>query len=122
MLGQVEPGDTYLTGVLPGVVVFGLGMSLTVAPLTTAVLAAVDDNLTGVASGVNNAVSRLAGLLAVAALPPLAGIATDTALGPSLDDGYALAMQIAAVMVAVGGFIALALIRDPPRRVPTVTK
>ena len=54
-------------------------------------------------------------LLAVAALPPLAGIATDTALGPGLDHGYATAMQIAAAVVAVGGLTALVLVRDPIR-------
>ena len=76
LLSRVAPGDTYVSGVLPGIIVFGLGLALTVAPLTAAVLASVGDELTGVASGVNNAVARLAGLLAVAALPALAGIST----------------------------------------------
>ncbi|HVM41228.1 MAG TPA: MFS transporter, partial [Acidimicrobiia bacterium] len=73
-LGGVGPGDTYVSGVLPGVLVFGAGMTLTVAPLTAAVLGSVGSELAGLASGVNNAVARLAGLLAVAALPALAGI------------------------------------------------
>ena len=59
----------YVGDVLPGVIVFGLGLSLLVAPLTATVLAAVDARHAGVASGVNNAVARAAGLIAVAALP-----------------------------------------------------
>jgi EmrB/QacA subfamily drug resistance transporter len=114
-LATVEPGSRYLTGVAPPIVVFGLGLSLTVAPLTTAVLDAVDDAMSGVASGVNNAVSRLAGLLAVAALPALAGIATDADLGPGLDAGYATAMRLAAAIVAVGGGLAWLLIRATVR-------
>ncbi len=62
------PGTSFWVSVLPGSLVLGLGMALTVAPLSTAVLASVDRRFTGVASGVNNAVARAAGLLAVAAL------------------------------------------------------
>src|SRR5205085_8359322 len=69
LLAQVGAGDGYLSGVLPGVVVFGLGLSATVAPLTAAVLASVEDAHMGVASGVNNAAARVAGLLAVGSLP-----------------------------------------------------
>ena len=58
----------------PAVTVFALGLSLLVAPLTATVLAAVDARHAGLASGVNNAVARAAGLIAVAALPVLAGI------------------------------------------------
>jgi EmrB/QacA subfamily drug resistance transporter len=71
LLSDVSAGDTYATGVLPGVAMFGAGMAITVAPLTAAVLGSVDDEVAGVASGVNNAVARFAGLLAVAALPGL---------------------------------------------------
>lgn len=108
LFSGVGPGDAYASGVLPAVVVFGLGLSLTVAPLTAAVLASVGDALTGVASGVNNAAARLAGLLAVAALPALAGIATDGPLGHSLDEGYAEALVIAAGLCAVGAAVAFA--------------
>ena len=65
---RVGPGADYLTTVLPGIAVFGIGLSATVAPLTATVLGAVGPGHSGVASGVNNAISRIAGLLAIAAL------------------------------------------------------
>jgi EmrB/QacA subfamily drug resistance transporter len=65
---RVGAHATYLTTVLPGLLVFALGLSATVAPLTTTVLGAVDPGHSGVASGVNNAISRMAGLIAIAAL------------------------------------------------------
>src|SRR5205823_607414 len=69
LLAGIGPGTTYFTGIFPGLVVFGLGLSLTVAPLTAAVMGSVEENHVGVGSGVNNAVARIAGLLAVAVLP-----------------------------------------------------
>jgi hypothetical protein len=65
---RVGAGADYVTELLPALLVFGFGLALTVAPLTAAVLAAVDDSRSGIASGVNNAVSRVAGLLAIAVL------------------------------------------------------
>lgn len=59
---------SYASDLLPGVLVFGLGLSLTVAPLTATVLGAVDERHAGIASGVNNAVARVAGLVAIAAV------------------------------------------------------
>jgi hypothetical protein len=96
LLGEIGPGDRYLTAVLPGSVVFGLGLSLTVAPLTAAVLAAVDEHHLGVGSATNNAVARLAGLLAVAVLPGLA---------------YPTALRIAAGLCVVGAVTAALTIR-----------
>ena len=69
MLLGVGPDGSYWTTVLPGVVVFGIGLTVLVAPLTATVLAAAPDRHAGVASGVNNAVARTGSLLAVAALP-----------------------------------------------------
>jgi EmrB/QacA subfamily drug resistance transporter len=112
LLGRIGPGDHYLPDVASGVTLFGLGMAVTVAPLTAAVLAGVDDARTGVASGINNAVSRFAGLLAVAALPALAGIATDDSLAAGLEHGFTRALMICAGLCVVGGLVAAALVRD----------
>ncbi|MDF3280976.1 DHA2 family efflux MFS transporter permease subunit [Gordonia sp. N1V] len=109
LMARAVPGVGYLGGVLPGVVMFGLGMTITVAPLTSAALAAVDDSRAGTASGVNNAVARLAGLLAVAVLPAVAGL--DAGPGQPLGSGFQVAMIIAAVCCAAGGLVALLTIR-----------
>ncbi|GAA2794378.1 MFS transporter [Saccharopolyspora taberi] len=103
------PGSTYLTGVLPGVLVFGLGLAITVAPLTSAVLASVSEHHGGIASGVNNAVSRVAGLLAVAVLPLVAGL-SHTGAGQALGAGFGRAMLISAALCALGGVLAWATI------------
>ncbi len=68
LLRLAGAGDAYLTAVLPGVLVFALGLSMTVAPLTATILGSVHPGHAGVASGINNAVSRVAGLIAIAAL------------------------------------------------------
>ena len=68
MLSLLDDDVNYLTDVLPGLAVFGLGLSMTVAPLTATVLASVEERHAGVASGVNNAIARVAGLLAIAAV------------------------------------------------------
>lgn len=69
-----EHHHEYLLDVLPGVIVFGLGLTTLVAPLTATVMSSAPSDDVGVASGVNNAISRAGGLLAVAILPPLAGL------------------------------------------------
>jgi EmrB/QacA subfamily drug resistance transporter len=68
LLVRTDASADYVTMILPGIVVFGLGLTATVAPLTATVLGAVDRSHSGVASGVNNAVARVASLLAIAAL------------------------------------------------------
>jgi MFS family permease len=67
-MGQLDTEADYVTELLPGVLLFGLGLTATVAPLTTTVLGAVPEHNAGVASGVNNQVARVAGLLAIAAV------------------------------------------------------
>jgi Na+/melibiose symporter-like transporter len=120
LLAGVDAGDSYVTGVLPGLVVLGLGLALTVAPLTAAVLAAVEERHIGVGSGVNNAVARVAGLLAIALLPTVAGLDLSSGDPGALSDGFARAMWISALLCVVGAAIAFATIRRAVAVVPTV--
>ena len=110
LLTRVGEGASYATDVLPGVVVFGLGLAVTVAPLTAAVLAAVDDAHMGVASGVNNAVARVAGLLAVAVLPAVVGLDI-TGGADELTRGFHRALLLSAALSVAGGLVAFATIR-----------
>lgn len=119
LLTRAVPGSTYLTGVLPGVITFGFGMAITVSPLTAAVLAAVDERYVGVASGANNALSRLATLLAVAVLPLAAGLDA-TGTGP-LGPGFTRAMLLCAGLCVVGGLVAFATVERTVRVTPTVS-
>ena len=78
LMTRIGPGASYVTEVLPAVLVLALGLATTVAPLTTTVLAAADDSDAGVASAINNTVARVAGLLAVAVIPVAAGLGATT--------------------------------------------
>jgi MFS family permease len=109
LLTRAQPGGAYTTHVLPGLLVLGVGLGTTVAPLTTAVFAAAPATHAGVASGVNNAVARTAGLLAVALLPALAGIGA-AASPATFAQGFARAMWICAGMSAFGALCAFATV------------
>ena len=105
---------SYPTQVLPAVLVFGLGLSALVAPLTTAVLGSVSSDQAGIASGVNNAVARTSQLLAVAALPALAGIGADALVDPAaFASGFRIAMLLCAGLLLTGAVISAVMI---PRR------
>jgi MFS family permease len=107
MMRGIDIGDGYVEAVLPPVVVFGLGLTLVVAPITATVLAAADPNHAGVASGVNNAVARTAQLAAVAVFPLIAGLSGADYQNPvALADGFDAAMLAAAVLAASGGLLA----------------
>lgn len=111
---RLRPESSYFGDVLPAVVVFGLGLSLTVAPLTSTVLSAIGEGHAGIASAINNAVARVAGLIAVAALPGLVGISAGAYLDPGeLASGFHRAMWITAGMCVLGGVVALLTIRKP---------
>ncbi|MFC5286916.1 MFS transporter [Actinokineospora guangxiensis] len=108
LLTRAVPGASYLGGVLPGVVLFGLGLSVVVAPVTATVLAAAPDRYAGVASGVNNAVARTGSLLAVAVLPVAAGLSGAAYADPvALTAAWKTTLVICAVMAALGGLMAV---------------
>ncbi|AOR33050.1 MFS transporter [Streptomyces fodineus] len=104
----------YLTDVLPALLVMGTGLVTLVAPLTATVLASVDTARAGLASGINNAAARAAGLVAVAALPLLAGMGPEAYRVPSaFDAAFRRAMPICAAVLVAGSLLAFTLVRRP---------
>ena len=103
LMARIGPGDAYATSVLPAVLVMGCGLVATVAPLTAAVLAAIDVQRAGIGSAINNAVARIAALLAVAVLPAAAGIRS---LADDLGPRFATAMHLTAALAATGAVVA----------------
>ncbi|WP_432054594.1 MFS transporter [Streptomyces sp. bgisy022] len=111
---RVGPGASYPADVLPALLVLGLGMVALVAPLTATVLASVDVGRAGLASGINNAAARAAGLLAVAALPLLAGMGPEAYRRPdAFDDAFGRAMLWCAGLLVAGAVLAFATVRRP---------
>jgi EmrB/QacA subfamily drug resistance transporter len=99
----LKPGDAYIRSVLPGILVFAVGLVLTVAPLTTTVMTSVNESNSGIASGINNAVSRVAGLMVIALL----GL-----FGSS--HAYQFAMAFSALLALSAGIISFTYIRNIP--------
>jgi EmrB/QacA subfamily drug resistance transporter len=125
LMRRVTGHASYLADVLPAVTLFGLGLSFVVAPLTATVLASADVRHAGVASAVNNAVARVAGLLAVAGLPAAVGLTAAGYHSPALlGHAFGSAMLICAGLLAVAAILAAALVDDnvlhpePARPVP----
>lgn len=117
LLARSTDDSSYLTGVFPAMVVFGLGLATTVAPLTTTALGAVADEHAGVASAVNNDVARVGGLIAVAVLPALAGISGNSYLhADQLAGGFRSAALIAGSWCVIGGAVSVVGIRNPQRQ------
>lgn len=113
LLARINPGVSYLFAVLPGVLVFGLGIAVTVAPLTATVMAAAPPRDVGVGSAVNNDVARTAGLFAVAVFPAISGITAKAYASPvSLSNGFHRAVFIAGVLCVVAGLISALFIRN----------
>ncbi|HSD25432.1 MAG TPA: MFS transporter [Solirubrobacterales bacterium] len=160
LLTRVGSDPNYVTDVLPGVVVFGLGLSATVAPLTATALNSVAEHRVGVASGINNAVARIAGVLAIAifgaliagkfgstvdsrlgdanlspqadraiskakdnplqppstnGVPPAEATEVRSATVAGAEDGFHVALMVAGTLMIVGGVVAGAFLRNPPR-------
>jgi MFS family permease len=126
---RIDADPSYVTDVLPAVVVFGLGLAATVAPLTATVLDSVEERRVGIASGVNNGVSRVAGLLAIAVLGAIVSAQFDASAAPGITDGpltaaapdastaaFHLGCLIAALLMIAGGIASALGIQDPKHR------
>jgi predicted MFS family arabinose efflux permease len=118
-LSTVEAGDGYVAAILPGALLWGLGLGLTVAPLTAAVLAAVSDEDLGEASAVNDAASRVGALLLVALVPVLVGVGSGD-LGPALADGYRPAMLVMFGLALAAAVVTASFVSDRPAPAPLV--
>jgi EmrB/QacA subfamily drug resistance transporter len=114
LMTRIGQDASYVVDVLPPAILFGLGLSFTVAPLTATVLAAASDRHAGLASGVNNAVARVAGLLAIAVLPLVAGLSgeaySDAAL---LEPAFRKAMWVCSGLLLAGGLLSALFVRSP---------
>lgn len=102
-LYTIQSDSSYIFGVLPGIILFGAGLALLVAPLTTTVMLSVQDEASGTASGVNNAISRAAGLIVIAALGVLGA-----------DQVYTFAIILCASLAAAAGVLSFLLIEKVP--------
>jgi predicted MFS family arabinose efflux permease len=99
---QLPAHPNYWLYILPGILLFGIGLTLTVTPLTVTVMRSVDERHSGIASGINNAVSRIAGLFVIAVL----GI-----FGAALS--YHFAVLLCGTMAILAGIVSFLVIRNP---------
>jgi Na+/melibiose symporter-like transporter len=131
----VGPDADYVGDVLPAILVFGLGLAATVAPLTATVLDSVEERRVGIASGVNNGVSRVAGLLAIAILGAVISAKFDSSAGAAVAGGpltaaapeastaaFHLGVLIAGLLMILGGIAAGLGIQNPRHRVDPISK
>jgi len=117
LLSFIDDDASYFLHVFPGMLLFSVGLTSLVSPLTAAVLAAAPDRHAGVASGINNAVARAGSLLAVAALPALVGLSGADYRHPSvLTDGFRHGQWICALLLAAGGAVSWYGLRGPAGR------
>jgi EmrB/QacA subfamily drug resistance transporter len=115
LLVTAVPPIDFLLHVLPGIVLVGLGLAITVAPLTSAVLGSIHPDQAGIGSAINNAVSRVAGLVAIAMTGTIVGATLDVA-------GFQRAMVVVAVLMFIGGIVSWVGIRTPvPKRETSTT-
>jgi hypothetical protein len=113
LMATIHPGDRYLTGVVPSLIVFGVGLGVMITPITVTVLASVDAQHSGIASAVNNALSRLGQMIAVAALPLAAGLTGSAFEDPArMAAGFPVAMTVAAGAAFAAALLAWTTISD----------
>jgi EmrB/QacA subfamily drug resistance transporter len=111
-LSRLQPGSGYVAAVLPGVLLWGLGIGVMVTPLTAAVLAAVSDEDLGEASAINDAAARLGGVIVVALVPVLIGAVGGRTLGHALVRGYSTAMIVMAALCVAAAVISGLFVSD----------
>jgi EmrB/QacA subfamily drug resistance transporter len=117
LLAMATNHGSYWSQVFPAIIVFSIGLAITVAPLTSTAMSAAPAEHSGIASAVNNTVARAAGLFAVAALPLAAGLTGAAGLSTAeLADGFRTAVYIAGATSVAGGLLAVLTIRNPSRR------
>jgi len=135
LMAQLHPGDKYLSAVLPSLIVFGAGLGVLITPITATVLASVDSRHSGIASAVNNALSRLGQMIAVAALPLAAGLSGSAFENPAkMAAGFPVAMRVAAGVSFAAALLAWTTIsndvlgrsgtdtQQPPKELPPSLK
>ncbi|NIK61897.1 MFS transporter [Kribbella shirazensis] len=124
-LSAAQPGDSYVRAILPGALLWGLGVGLTVAPLTAGVLAAVDDADLGEASAINDAASRVGGVVLIALVPALLGVGDSNDLAQSLANRYRTAMLVMAAVSVVSAVITMLFVargRPPATQLSTTPR
>jgi hypothetical protein len=117
-LARLHPGSDYVSSVLPAALVRGVGLGLAVTPLTAAVLAAVGDADLGEASAINDAASRVGGVIAIALVPVLIGVTAGSSLAEALAAGYEPAMVAIGGLCAGGAVVAWLFVSDKPSVAP----
>jgi EmrB/QacA subfamily drug resistance transporter len=117
-LAEVGPGSGYLATILPASLVRGAGLGLAVTPLTAAVLAAVGDADLGEASAINDAASRVGGVIAIALVPLLIGVSAGGTLADSLTNGYEPAMLVIGALCAAAALVSWRFVSDAPSVAP----
>jgi EmrB/QacA subfamily drug resistance transporter len=123
LLTRIDPSGNYLIEVLPAALLFGLGLAITVAPLTSTAMSSAPPRRAGIASAINNTVARTGSLLFVAILPPLAGITGASYLHPpQFQTGFHAAAIISSVVCAAGGVLAALTISNPRAEPPAAVE
>lgn len=122
-LSGAHPGEGYATAILPGALLWGLGIGVAVTPLTAAVLAAVPDADLGEASAVNDASARVGGVIVIALVPLLIGAGGGRSLGHALAHGYQPAMIVMGSLCVAAALVTGLFVSDRraagPRMAPS---
>jgi MFS family permease len=111
-LSAAHPGQSYAAGILPGIVLWGLGLGLSVTPLTAAVLAAVGDADLGEASGINDASSRIGGVIVIALVPVLIGVTGGQGYAHALAHGYLPSMIVMGGLCVAAALVTALFVSD----------